>query len=405
MLKKTLLLLLSSFFILIPVYGQKAVTITPVADLLGQPMKQLDAKNISKAYQSIPICGKKGTYACPRIHQLLFNEVVTILEEKNNEVRIQLPNLFFQTNKDNTLYNTYWTLKKNLISFEALKKKDINLAHIPMPIMYDTQKNEPQKIVTLIDPYKEQKTGLSFSAGTRFIKAKQNQESIDVYALNPKIMKIITITIPQKICIEPNSLSNQQKQSLFVQLLKQWANKSTGFIPYVWGGCSFMNLCNTDSFSLQESKLYKNEVSTFFKRTDIPNPYAGFDCAGLISRATQLCGIPYFYKNTTTLGKNLTPLSPNQKLSAGDLVWLPGHVMVVGDLKKNTIIEARHYSHGYGKLHEIPVNSIFKGINNLAQLQQAFFEKKPLKRLAINQKVVQTINEFKLLRLASVWEK
>jgi hypothetical protein len=116
-----------------------------------------------------------------------------------------------------------------------------------------------------------------------------------------------------------------------------------------------------------------------------------------------LAGIPYFYKNSLTIAKHLAPLNKKETISEGDIIWLPGHVMVVSSLKDNLLVEARHYSHGYGKVHEIPLSHQFKNINSYEQLAAHFFNKKPLQRLDKSGKVVQVLPDFKILKLASVW--
>jgi hypothetical protein len=156
------------------------------------------------------------------------------------------------------------------------------------------------------------------------------------------------------------------------------------------------SLCKKDQF-VQENGI--------FTREELPTnkPQPGLDCAGLIARAAHLAGIPYFYKNSLTIAKHLAPLNKKETISEGDIIWLPGHVMVVSSLKDNLLVEARHYSHGYGKVHEIPLSHQFKNINSYEQLAAHFFNKKPLQRLDKSGKVVQVLPDFKILKLASVW--
>lgn len=71
-------ILLCSYFIhilSITAKQQEAITIVPVADLTGQSLQHLVNKSAFTAHYTLPICGKSGQYACPRIHQLLFNEM------------------------------------------------------------------------------------------------------------------------------------------------------------------------------------------------------------------------------------------------------------------------------------------------------------------------------------------
>ena len=140
--------------------------------------------------------------------------------------------------------------------------------------------------------------------------------------------------------------------------MRQWAKRKEGFIPYVWGGFSF-----TDTIKTTSCFLLKDETTS---------PKTGLDCVGIIARVAQIYGIPYFYKNTTTIKQCLTPLARNSKLMTGDIIWVPGHVMIVADLTNHTLIEARGYDHGYGKVQEIPLNEEFKGINTYRDLIDAY---------------------------------
>ncbi len=74
-------------------------------------------------------------------------------------------------------------------------------------------------------------------------------------------------------------------------------------------------------------------VSVYERTECTQHPMSGFDCAGIISRAAQMCGIPYYFKNTYTLAHYLKSLSIDTHLQEGDLIWIPGHVMIVSDLK------------------------------------------------------------------------
>ena len=387
---------------------KQAITIVPVADLTGQSLHTLGNKNAHTAYLALPICGKSGEYACPRIHQLLFNEMVTILEEQKDEVKVKINTVFYQTEKNTTPQDTYWTLKKNLITFDQLKKQGVNTTLLPKPISYQEKTTTAeQHTITLAFPFFDRTTGQHYSAGTRFVctPAQLSKESIKAYSYDPKKKRMQVIHIPRTVCFDATARTKKEKINLFTQLIQKWSSHNDGFIPYVWGGCSFTSLCAKDEFSQKAGQDINGNIVTYYHRPDSPaNPHAGFDCAGLIARAAQLCGIPYFLKNTTTIAKHLDELKKNHPVMNGDLIWLPSHVMVVGNTKNNTILEARHYGHGYGKVHEVPLKKVFKGIETFEQLKQAFLNQKPLQRLHKNGMVAQTIPSFKLLRLATVWE-
>ena len=221
-----------------------------------------------------------------------------------------------------------------------------------------------------------------------------------------KTMHAKQITIPRThAIINTDELDNQQKINLYVDILKMWATRPDGFIPYVLGGNSMTHACTQTEFAIRETTAANG---TALKLYEWPNyttnkPKTGFDCSGLIARAAQIAGMPYFYKNTVTIANYLKALKPTEHLSNGDIIWFAGHVMVVSDIKNNKTIEARGYDHGFGKVQEIELEKVFKGITTYAQLVAAYRNKKPLERLNKEGIAVQVIPTFSLLKIDSIW--
>src|SRR5690242_14758475 len=82
--------------------AEKAVICVPIADLIGQSLHSLhalrDTYNSYNLYQQLPVCGEKNTHiSCPRLHQLVYNDVVEIIKYEHDEVCIQIPNLYYLT--------------------------------------------------------------------------------------------------------------------------------------------------------------------------------------------------------------------------------------------------------------------------------------------------------------------
>lgn len=376
---------------------KKAVCITPIADLIGYSMKN------AKKYEELPYDGKP--IICPRLHQLLFNEVVEIIAESGQEVKIRTPQTFFITHANKKPHTTYWTLKSNLIDFETLKKKGINTTTIPQPIDFHAPNHNlsDKNIITLTAPFYDKTTKQTFSAGTRFKKVKKgNKRSVPVYMYDQKTESIKTIRIPQSICFNNTAQTKEEKIKTFVQTVQKWANIDD-FIPYVFGGSSFTST-KKGNFTKKQKKIKGANISFFMWEQEQIKAKAGLDCSGLILRGAQLCGIPYFFKNTTTLAHYLSPIGKTEKISAGDLICISGHVIIVSDVEKNLLVEARAYSPGYGKVHEIELNKVFKGIRSYHDLRKAYFDKKTLYRLDKNGNVTDKFPQFKLLKMASVWE-
>ena len=193
-----------------------------------------------------------------------------------------------------------------------------------------------------------------------------------------------------------HNLSPSARRQQFVALVRSWAHQANGFIPYVWGGCSFTHTSWPHTFDEIETD---NNQSYFALKNYLHTPKPGLDCSGLVYRAAQLVGIPYFCKNTFTIEHTLTRLQPGQQLREGDLIVVPGHVMIVSDIANNLLVEARSYHHGHGKVHEIELGKVFKDITSYTDLAAAYSSKAPLYRIDSNGKARDTFTQFALMQL------
>jgi cell wall-associated NlpC family hydrolase len=383
--------------------SQKALVIVPIADLVGQPFTNKKQPEPAYSYQNLPICGGKNHgQSCVRMHQLLFNETVDIVQEQSDEVLVSIPNAFFTT-EANRHTTTYWTHKKNLIPLDTLEQKGLNLDYIPPAISYETTNANQPNIITLHMPFHDVHNNRTFSAGTRFVcmHTTTSEENYTTHYFDNKTSTYTPLEIPKNRCLPIKNFSKKERIALFVQVVRNWATLETGCIPYVWGGCSFNNKSTSHTFA--ENSLNNNSATFYTVDHYTATPKSGFDCSGMVLRATQLCGIPYFFKNTSTIAQNLAPLKNDEALHDGDIILFSGHVMVVGSTKNNTLFEARHYNHGYGKVQEIELARVFKGIETYTDLVNAYNTRKPLQRIDKNGAVRDTIPTFKLLRMESVW--
>jgi len=385
--KKSSIILLFLIFSL-SIYAQNGLVIAPVADLVGQPLGSL------QAYQSLPWAMRGSDYAaCPRVHQLLFHETVEILEKNGDEMKVRIPNLFYQTAQNNTPQTDYWMLASNVRSFDTISPKEQR--NLPIPIRFNRSKKGKQPIVTLIAPYYDPKIQMTLSAGTRFVRATRTTKArVSVYRFNPNRLIFETIALPSKLVYQQKRITLHQQRADFIHLLQSWAH-TPGAIPYVWGGCSFTKAHAKNQFHTG-NRYYTRKGDT--KR----NPKTGFDCTGIVARAAQIVGLPYFLKNSYTIAHNLPLLRANENLQPGDIIWLPGHVIVVSDIKNNLVVEAHAYGSGYGKVHELPINRIFKGIETLQDLELAFRNQTTLHRLDSKGKVFAQYPQFKLLQISSI---
>ncbi len=361
---------------------KKGIIIVPVADILSIPL----------LYSEIPFACRENDQeiSCSRVHQLLFNDRVTILKEEGASFLISTKQaVSFYNNK--RMPQTCWIDKKQVMLLEDLIKRKIHLSHIPAERIDKIIRN--RTVLTLKKPFFEPITGFTFSVGTQFVILKKQKKQNIITLFNPKTYICISQAIPKEYCIE-EMYSAKDKQRQYVGLIQEWINAQEGFIPYVWGGTSFTSY-TTDEKIVVDNFSYRRPGSAESIKT-------GFDCAGLILRAAQICNLPYFFKNTTTLAYYLKPLALGEKIEKGDLIFFAGHVQIISDTEKNLIIESAGYKSGYGKVHQKKVGELFKNKPTLASLVSAYHAQEKLERLYKDGRV-EVVPYFKILRFSSLY--
>ena len=92
-----------------------------------------------------------------------------------------------------------------------------------------------------------------------------------------------------------------------------------------------------------------------------------------------------------TASSYLEQITDFTKIQAGDIIWMPGHVIVISDAANNLCIEANGY---YKCVHEIELNKIFLNIDNFKKLSK----QKTLLRIRPDEGSIK-ISNFKILRL------
>jgi len=271
--------------LIIPMIGaaDKGIIMVPIADLLGEPIKRISPE---LEYDLLPLCGAtpNASKTCPRLHQALFNEVVTIVKETATEFCIDVPSLFYVTHQTKTPQTLYWTKKTNVVPLKKLGRSKEILGAIPEPLSYLMGTTKPkQLIVTLTQPWRDELTDIHFSAGTRFV-CLQDDPSLDtvmITFIDPRTKKVTRADLPKTVGLIWRDTDYAERRKEFISLLRSWAKPQEGYIPYVWGGSSYCGV----------SKAKKiNEIpvtgGSFFSLADYQqSPKAGFDCSGLITRA------------------------------------------------------------------------------------------------------------------------
>lgn len=378
----------------------KALITVPVADLVGSPIHTLlNAPTLNERYALLPHASAHACRAaCPRMHQLLFNEIVEVLETLKDEVKVRISTAFFITPDNRIPQTTYWMRKDAVTPLYKLTPKEQQL--LPPPIQYqEPQSVHNPSVATVRYPWYDPITHLTFSAGTRFLIIKQTATTVVVWRFVPHLGTSSPMTLEKKACIihHPHD-TDIDRRALFVTIIRSWAHEHDGIIPYVLGGTSFTQRLPNMPYAPQ-TLPYNEQLIGYTRAEDSLVPKGGLDCTGLVLRAAQMAGIGYFLKNSTTIGQYLKPLVVGQKIQEGDVILIKGHVLVVVDVQRNTIVEARSYEHGYGKIQELPLHKVFNAIAHCDDLLHAYFEQKPLDRIDSTGVTRDRFPQFSIMRL------
>lgn len=369
-----------------------AVVITPVADLLIKPACTYAKKRTQSVYQELPLSGETTNFPCIRAHQALFNEVLIETRHTRTECKGKIPDAHYGIDeKSKEPLTTFYTKAYNVCTLSALMSKGIDLNLLPTPSW--ATHYEPGTVVSLALPWKNELTGIHYSAGTRFkrLASEDTPTHHAVYAINYGASSFDILYIPRRICLIEYKRNPTQQRILFMDIIRRWINQTGGIIPYVLGGASFVH-------AYDPKKEFTLHNKTIWKRAEEYYPHTGFDCASLIWRAARMAGIPYYYKNTATLAQCLTPLAPEQSLQEGDLLWVPGHVMIVSSKEDQELIEAVGYKSGYGQLHTLPISKRIAGITSYNELLKAYHTNKTI-TLLNKEGTPQNPLPFKLYKL------
>lgn len=334
----------------------EAVCIVPIADLVGEPLSQIwPHKSVARLYHQMPAQAGSENY---RISQLLFNERVQILEERCGQALISVDHQRYCTNKNQNTQTRYWVLKSQLANIRDNNK---------IPPAPGTHTSAQTIILTL--PFYDARRERIYSFGTRFILAQSPHDDVYDVWIGPRTR----IAIPQThAIIEDPIISDAQQRQLFIKLLRSLSSTNV-CVAYVWGGTSWA--------------LIKSHEH---------GPFSGFDCSGLAMRGAQAAGMYFPWRNSCAIAQHLAPLATNEPVKVGDILWTPGHIMVLSSINPCSLIEARTKSHGYGCVHEIPLAQEFKDIHTVSKLEQACHSGQFVPRLDANGK---TINLCRLVLL------
>ena len=319
---------------------------------------------------------------CQRAHQALFNEVVEILDEKDDALQISLRNV---TYKSNDSISSFWTHKENITRLEAIENIDVRRT-----IPHEEYAAKPTIVLTY--PWK------GFSVGTRFIRLASGDDCQNCYTIaraDFDDQSVIIDEVPCDCAQEERVQDPLSSRKLFIKNIKNLLTKVAqdqpgDVIGYVWGGSSFINGYQRDSF-YEKDGLWQRHGKKYF--------YTGYDCSELVMRMAQIAGIKFPWKTTVAIRNNLQPLTQDDLLQQGDLIWIQGHVMIVSSIENNELIEARGYASGFGCVNKIKLCDMFEGIVTYDDLLADYYAHKPLLLKDAQGLFYKKFDTFALLKL------
>lgn len=376
-----------------------AVVRVSVADMLMNVASYYTSAMPKALYKSLPLsCEPKG-FPCVRVHQMLFNELFFDVVCVNTECSGKIENAFYGYNAEkNQPLNSYCSLSNNMMFLAELIQKKL-IKYVPAPLVIS--KHSP-KILTLKLPWKDVATGMQFSVGTRFVRASKHDRvhSFAVKYVNFDQMEPVSAFIPKDRCLL-NELRNQQEvRSEMIALIRSWIqHASPRIIPYVLGGSSYLSGVDDTKPYLKEQSILGQKAAVY-KRKETSKPCWGFDCSELLWRAAQIVGIHYPWKSSLMVERFLKPLSSGQLVEVGDVIWVPGHVMIVSDVANDKLIESVGYKSGFGKVHEIALKDRIKDCSTYTKLVRLMRTRQSLTFIGENGSICT--NEpckFKILKL------
>jgi hypothetical protein len=384
--------------------GYQAVCIVPVANLFGQAVHHkyplLSEQNIQELYlfTQAPV----NNSDCLRVHQLLFNEIVTVIQELENEVCITVHNVFHDNDFWNGKQSTYWTLKEYLQPLKVIQDQHL----LPQQFDYENLETfEPQEqtVFTLKQPFQDPLTLVTYSVRTRFILFNQTVTTVTVARYNSITQSFDALEIPKTVGIINSALKSEEAAKAVVGLLKEWTQKKEVF-PTLLGGCSGTNYVKPAKAELCTYEFTAQITFKAYCNQDLQAPYAGFDSPGLIMSACQIFNVPFCAKNTTTTFRYLRPFNESQDiLEVGDMVMTKGYLGIIVDLQKNLIVEARSNTFHDGTIRVTALKNTFLGINTYQELLDKYLAKDSLTLMDKKSAGIVTL-PFTILKFNSIFD-
>ena len=166
---------------------EQALVRVPVADVSSRPLSCYGLTSVVSLYEQLPWAPDKCFLGCLRIHQLKFNELVTIKRHTSEHEYECMASNFIYTDSEGSNTSTFWVLKKHLIP-----AKDIDRDKLPPPIDKScSPKKYNRGVLTLTWPWYDAKTKKTYSVGTRFARCQKKMMPSMLYIfLIPKVVRM-----------------------------------------------------------------------------------------------------------------------------------------------------------------------------------------------------------------------
>lgn len=404
MLNKKLLLFCVSIFQAAVFADYQAVCIVPVANLFDPALKhQLEdpsEQTILDTYHNHPITALNNKNNL-RVHQLIFNEQVTVLQETEHEALIALDSAFYCKGFFKQKVNQYWTFKQYLKPLSEIQNPDL----IPEPLSYKNKHScnqEPGTIFTLTRPTKNQNNEMLYSARTRFKIVDIKDNKVHVAAYNPKTNQIEIISFQKDCGIINQNLTAQEKIAGMVKLVLEWSTGNT-VAPCARGGASLTHYVTPKRYIKGTQNYPQDKSIGIYYRPETEPVYAGFDMPGMVLSACQIMHIPYFFKNSTTLllhGKKLD--AKHDSIELGDLLVSYGYVGIITDIKNNLITEVRGYQYHHGAARTVSLYQTFQDVETYNDIMEFYKQKRGITFL--DKKAFPFLtNQFTLIKMSSIF--
>lgn len=383
--------------------SKTAVVVKPVADLFVQSAEHYTNVKPATAlfrHQALS-CEPSVSLPCMRAHQALFNECMVDARIEGHEVIGRVPKAVYGYDAyDSSIkmpIDSFYADKRSVVFLSDLIERGVSLDYIPAPAW---EHDVDQMTVTLMLPWTDaQQTQQKFSVGTRFVRIEQN-DTFTHYAIvyvDYAHLKPVFAFVPKTLCV--SEALKKHPRALFVKILKTLLDYvQPGLIPYVWGGSSFVQSFPNEPYALV-NRNELNQAVSYYQRVPAGQEKSGFDCSELVWRIAQMAGLDYVFKNTGMIEQQGIILKHNELLSAGDLIWIRGHVMIADDVLHDKLAEAASYGSGFGRVHEIDLAKRFYGISQYRELEDAYRKHACLTLLNANGGNATSCKPFKLFKL------